>query len=121
MNDAYIREARLRYQAMQKEHISLKDNLRYRIKELYYSFDKAKRSVVLYRDSLLALARDALKVTESDYRGGKIDFLNVLDAQEILLNYQVDYERSVKEQNQTVATIEKTVGFFFENYQNQRN
>jgi len=109
-NDAYIREARLKYQAMQKKRISIEDRLSYRVKELHYLLDKAKRGVYLYKDSLIALSRDALKVSETEYLAAKVDFLNVLDAQEILLDYEIDYARSIKAQRQTAAAMEKTLG-----------
>jgi len=122
-NDAYIREARLKYQAMQKEQVSVEDRLSYHVKELYYLLDKAKRGVLLYKDSLIALAQDSLKVAETEYLAGKVDFLNVLDAQEVLLDYEIDYERSIKEQNQTAAAMEKTVGISLAHakYKNQGN
>ncbi len=109
-NDAYIREARLKYQAMQKKRISLEDSLSYRVKELHYLIDKARRGVLLYKNSLIALSRDALKVAETEYLAAKVDFLNVLDAQEVLLDYEIDYERNIKEQNQAAAAMEKTLG-----------
>ncbi len=109
-NEAYIREARLKYQSLQKQLISLEDKLRYAVKEQYFYLDTAKRNVVLYRDSLLKLAQNALQVAETEYLAGKIDFLNVLDAQAVWLDYNLIYHRSLRDQNQSVVRFEQVVG-----------
>lgn len=113
-NEAYIREARVKYQAMQDQLSSLEDELRYMVKEQYFHFDTAKRNVVLYRDSLLKLAENALQVAETEYQSGKIDFLNVLDAQATWLDYNMSYHRSLRDQNQSVVKLEQTVGVVLE-------
>ncbi len=109
-NEAYIREARLKYQALQDQLTSLQDKLRYAVKEHYFHLDTAKRNVVLYRDSLLRLAQNALQAAETEYLAGKIDFLNVLDAQAVWLDYSLLYHRSLRDQNQSMAKLEQVIG-----------
>ncbi len=109
-SEAYIREARINYQALQEQLISLQDKLRYAVKEQYFYLDTAERDVILYRDTLLMLASNALRVAETDYLGGKVDFLNVLDAQEVWLEYNLIYHRGVRDQNQSIAGLEQIIG-----------
>ena len=109
-NEAYIREARLHYQALQKQLLDMENKLRYGVKEQYFQLDTARRNVALYRDSLLKLAENALQVAETEYLAGKIDFLNVLDAQAVWLDYNLIYQAALRDQNQSLARLEQVVG-----------
>ncbi|MBI5185097.1 MAG: TolC family protein [Nitrospinae bacterium] len=110
MNDAYVREARQMYQSMQKELEAQKDKLRFELKDLTFRLDTAKRNAALYQKSLLPLAWNSLEAAKADYQAGKGDFLNVLDAQEIWLEYNLHYWEHVRDQNQAMADLERTVG-----------
>ena len=42
------------------------------------------------RERLLPRARQSLEVARAAYRSGQVDFLNVIDAERSLLNFQLD-------------------------------
>jgi outer membrane protein TolC len=109
-NDAYIREARLAYQSLIEKLESQKDKLQFEIKDVFFQLDTAKRDVLLYKDSLLLLAKNNLDVSQTDYQSGKADFLDVLDAQRLWLDYNLLYQKYIREQNQNIAKLEGIVG-----------
>ncbi len=109
-NDAYIREARLVYQSLIDELESQQDKFQFEVKEIFFQLDTAKRDVLLYKDSLLVLAKNNLEVAQTDYQSGKADFLDVLDAQRIWLDYNLLYHKYIREQNRGLAELEKTIG-----------
>jgi outer membrane protein TolC len=109
-NDAYIRQAQLVYQSLIKELESQRDKFRFGVKQLFFQLDTAKRDVLLYKDSLLLLAKNNLDVAQIDYQSGKADFLDVLDAQRIWLDYNLLYQKYIREQNQGLARLERIVG-----------
>ncbi len=109
-NDAYIREARLIYQSLIDELESQQDKLKYAVKQVFFQLDTARRDVLLYKESLLLLAKSNLDVAQTDYQSGKADFLDVLDAQRIWLDYNLLYQQYIREQNQNLARLEQTIG-----------
>ncbi len=109
-NDAYIREARLVYQSLIKDLESQRDKLKFLVKDVFFQLDTAKRDVLLYKDSLLLLAKSNLDVSQVDYQSGKADFLDVLDAQRIWLDYNLLYQKYIREQNQNLVRLEQAIG-----------
>jgi len=109
-DDAYIREARLKYQSLLSKHESHKNMIRFNISEHYFHLDKAKREILLYEDSLLALAQKALDVAVAEYQTGKADFLGLLDAQTTLLEFQHDLQKARRDYGQSLAMMEQAVG-----------
>jgi len=79
-NDAYIREARLKYQGLLQKRQVVEDKLVYAVKDLVFQINTAKRDVDLYKISLLPLAQEAFEVAETEYLAGKVSFLDLLDA-----------------------------------------
>ncbi|MFQ5716736.1 MAG: TolC family protein, partial [Nitrospinales bacterium] len=109
-NDAYIREAKLLHQALLKKLENHKEELLYQTKKFSFQLDKAQRAKVLYESSLLPLAQKALEVSVAEYKTGKTDFLSLLDAQTTLLNFGIDYQKSLKDHGQHKARLEKLIG-----------
>lgn len=57
--------------------------------EKSFMFREASRNFELFNGRLLSLARQSFEVAQSGYAGGKVDFLNVIDAERTLLEFQV--------------------------------
>lgn len=109
-HDAYIREAKLRYQALLKKLENHKQGLRFEVKKYFYELDKSERAVSLYTNSLLPLAKKALEVSITEYKTGKTDFLSLLDAQTTLLHFGIDYQEALRNHGQNKARLEKLIG-----------
>jgi len=50
---------------------------------------EASRNLKLLNERLLTMARQSLEVAQSGYVGGKLDFLIVIDAEQLLLDFQL--------------------------------
>ncbi len=74
-----------------------------------YRFRDADRKVKLYDETLLPQARQSLHVHEEAYRNGA-DFLSLVDAERLLLEFQLAYERSLADRNIALAAVERLVG-----------
>ncbi|MDP2653222.1 MAG: TolC family protein [Candidatus Omnitrophota bacterium] len=57
--------------------------------EKSFMFREASRNLELLNERLLPMARQSLEVAQSGYVGGKVDFLNVIDAERTLLDFQL--------------------------------
>jgi len=75
-----------------------------------YKLDDAARQMALYRDSLLPRARQALLVTEEDYRGSVASLTDLIDSQRILLDFEKAFFRSVANYEQALASLKALSG-----------
>ena len=81
-----------------------------RLQLALYKFRDAERKIDLYHGGLIPKAREALGATFTAYESEKADFLDLLDAQRILLDFRLSYERALADRTQRVAEIEMLVG-----------
>jgi len=104
------REARARHIATMRARTERQNNLEARVRQVLYDFRDAERKIDLYRDTLVAKARQSLKATEASFRAGSAGFLDVVDAQRVLLDFQLSYERALTRLAQRLAELEMLVG-----------
>ncbi len=57
--------------------------------EKSFMFHEAGRNLELLHERLLTMARQSLEVAQSGYVGGKVDFINVVDAERTLLDFRL--------------------------------
>ena len=79
-------------------------------KSLWSRASTAMRLLEAYRTTLLPQAQESLKVAESAYQADKAGFLDLLDAERSLLNYQLEYYQYMAEYEQRLADLERIVG-----------
>ena len=108
--DAGVRQARSRYFAARGQRKQKSNSLSSQLKMILYSFRDAERKIDLYRDALLPKAKESLKVTESGFRAAKSSFTDLIDAQRILLEFALSYERALADRSQSLAKLEMLVG-----------
>ncbi|MGA1525172.1 MAG: TolC family protein, partial [Planctomycetota bacterium] len=68
------------------------------------------RQIVLYRETLLPRARQALTLTQSAYAQGGAALLDVIDRQRALLAFEQAYWRASAELGRARARIEALLG-----------
>jgi outer membrane protein TolC len=107
---AGVREAELRHEASRGLREEVENTLEARLELVLFRFRDAERKIDLYRDTLVPLAEASLAVAQEGYEAGKEGFLDVIDAQRLLLEFQLALERSVADREQRVAELEMLVG-----------
>ena len=75
-----------------------------------YHYADAARKVGLYRDTLLPKAEQSLGVAQQAFQTGKTEFLAVIDAQRILLEFQLSAAQARSEQGKRFAEIQMLTG-----------
>jgi len=75
-----------------------------------YDFEDSIRKIKLYGDALVPKAQELLGASETAYKAGTIDFLSLINAQQKLLEFQLDYERAVTDNQQRLAELEMLAG-----------
>jgi outer membrane protein TolC len=107
---AGVREAENRYAATQQDRQDRANRLSTDLRLALFKFQDAERKIALYRDALIPKADQNLKVIQRSFEAGKSDFLSLIDAERILLEFQLTYERAVADREQGLATMEKLTG-----------
>jgi len=103
-------EAQARFHASQKAFWDKGNLLAAQTEMVLFNFRDAQRRVDLYRDTLIPLGRQSVDETKAAYRAGTTGFLQLIDTQRILLEFQLSYERALATQAQRLAELEMLVG-----------
>ncbi|MCK5558299.1 MAG: TolC family protein, partial [Candidatus Hydrogenedentes bacterium] len=104
------REAKARHEAFVKERSDRENSLVANLEMALYGFRDTGRKIDLYRDTLVPKAEQSLGVTQQAYEAGSVDFLDLIDAQRILLEFELSHERALANRAQRLAEIEMLVG-----------
>jgi len=107
---AGVREAEARYTSVQKKRIDKENNLIADLKMALYELRDAERKIDLYKNTLIPKAEQSLQATQQTFAVGKIDFLDLIDAQRIFLEFKLSYERALTDSAQKLAELEMLIG-----------
>ncbi len=105
-----VKEALIDIDVAQAAYQNMKNKALLEVKENYVSVDTQKRSVNLYQTTIIPLARSSLDSSLAGYRGGKVDFLTVLDNQRQLIDARINYYSALAMYEQGLADLEYSVG-----------
>jgi cobalt-zinc-cadmium efflux system outer membrane protein len=108
--NAGVREARARLASARAERQEKEQRLVAELKMAWFGFSDAERKVVLYRDTLIPQATQGLEVARQAFAAGNADFLDLIDAQRVLLEFQLMHERARADRAQRLAELEMLVG-----------
>jgi outer membrane protein TolC len=76
------------------------------LKMALFNYEDAARKQRLYRDTLIPQARQSLKIAEEAYAAGKVEFINLIDAERLLLMFQLGLEKAEQDLEIGKARIE---------------
>jgi outer membrane protein TolC len=105
-----VREARHRQLATTLSRHQRANDLAWTLKLVLYRLHDAQRKVNLYRNTLVPKATEAVKTSETAFRAGKASFTDLIDAQRLLLAFELAVERSAADRAQRLAEVEMLVG-----------
>ena len=119
--DAGVRQAQARYYSAIQNKAEKTNSLSAELKLIVYHFADAERKINLYRDTLLPKASESLKATQTGFQVGQSSFTDLIDAQRILLEFALAYERALANRSQSLAKLEMLVGREIPRTVNQSN
>jgi len=104
------REAKNRQLAAEKKSQDLTNRLLARSRRLFFEVSDAKRKVNLYRDTLIPKGEQSLEAVNTAYQAGGAQFLDLIDAQRVLLEFQLSYEKALADHERAIAALEMITG-----------
>jgi len=88
----------------------------FEVKDNYFRIQTARETVELYKTALIPQAEQSMKSAEAGYISGMVSFLDLLDAERILLRIQFDYWKAYTDYLKRIADIERGVGIALPEY-----
>lgn len=107
---AMIAEAESETRMAQEELNMLRNQIRLGIADALARLERSRSLAELYRDGILPQAGQSLEAAMAAYRVGKADFMNVLDSQMALFNFEREYYDAVSEHQMQLAILEGVIG-----------
>ncbi len=104
------RESRARYLAATSARVKQENLLTAAVQRALFEHRDSKRKIALYRDVLIPKAKESIHSTETAFRAGSVDFLDLVDAERSLLEFELSFERALADRAQRLAELEMLVG-----------
>ena len=103
-------QAKANVRTIQEQRTDTENRILSRAFEVLYDIEDSQRKTHLYGDVLISKAQELVQASETAYQAGAVDFLSLIDAQRMLLKYELDYERAVTNNQQKLAELEMLIG-----------
>ena len=104
------KEADGRYRATEHQKADLANRLSTQLEQAVFEYDDARRRSALYRDALLPKSRQVLAAVRSAYETGETGFLDLIDAERVLLEFELAAHRATTDLKISLAAIDTLVG-----------
>jgi len=79
----------------ESQAVSIQNELKRELEMVLFDLEESNRQIRLYKDVLIPKGLESLGASEIAYRGDKIEFISLVDAQRRLLNFQMKYEKAL--------------------------
>ena len=109
-NRGNIRAALAEQERIREDQRAVAIALRAELAEQWQELQAAREEATSIEDEMLPGARRAFAAAEEAYRSGKLEYLDVLDAQQTLVEAEMQHLEALSSLHQTVAVIERLVG-----------
>jgi len=103
-------QARAMARRAQHEKQDAENELVARTARVLYEYEDSSRRLQLYGNELAPKAEQLISVSEAAYLAGTIDFLGLIDAQQMLLEFRLERERASASRQQRLAELEMLAG-----------
>jgi outer membrane protein, heavy metal efflux system len=107
---AMVAEAAAEIRMVRAESDTARNQIRLGIADALARLERNSRLADLYRLGIIPQADHAVEAALAAYRAGRADFINVLDSQTALFNFEREYIEAVAEHQMQLAELEAMVG-----------
>ena len=107
---AAVREGQAKEQSAERGGAATKQALLSDVQLALYKYRDAQRKIDLYQNALVPKAEESLAVTLEAFQAGIRSSMDLIDAENSLLEFELSYIRALSEQAQRLAELEMLVG-----------
>lgn len=105
-----VKEMRKELKAMEAEFKDRENMTLLEVKEAFSEFEALKKLAVLYRTTYVPQAEQLLKSSSAGYEANQVDLLNLLDSERMVLEFKLDYFKTLIDMEISLAELERAVG-----------
>jgi outer membrane protein TolC len=109
-----VRQAQAQKASIEQQKVDTENVLLTKASQAHYEYRDSVRKIRLFRDTLIPKSKELLQASEAAYRAGTMDFLSLIDAQRMLLDYHLSYQRALADNRQKLAELEMLTGTEFD-------
>jgi outer membrane protein, heavy metal efflux system len=113
-HDAGVQEAAAAVSAARAQQHTLENLTRFQINDLLAKLRATDQVATLYRTTILPQAGQSLEAARAGYRAGKAGFLDLIQAQRSMRDFQLEYFKALVDQQHRLAELEQVVGIDLE-------
>jgi outer membrane protein TolC len=107
------REGEARQRAVARDRANRENQLSAATEGALFDYHDANRTIDLYRDALIPKAYQSVQASRTGYEAGAIDFLDYLDAQRVLLEFELAFDRARADRLTYLAALRVLTGGAF--------
>lgn len=105
-----VKEMKQELKAMEAMYRDKENEVLLEVKDFYAQLEATGKLAELFRTAYLPQAEQSLKAALSGYESAQTDFLNVLDSVRMLLDFKLDYYKTLIDFAVARADLERAVG-----------
>ena len=103
-------EAKIRLEAGMEDYRAAWNDTKAQVNELFHDIKTYEEQLKLYKFSMLPQAEQASRASEIAYVAGKVDFLNILDRERMVLQIKTGYYKILSDLWKSLSRLERIVG-----------
>ncbi len=107
---AQLRERKSGVEASKNQYRELENRVGYEVEDLFFRLENLRETVSLYKTALIPQTEQAFRAAQTAYETGRVDFLNWLQTETVLLRTRLTYYKSIADYQKTIALLERAVG-----------
>ena len=108
--DSFVKEAHANVGVVKAQYQAQENIVLFEVRSSYARFDAAKKLVQIYETGVLPQAQAALETARRGYETDSLSFLDLLDSERTLREFQMDYFESLANLEIALADLEGAVG-----------
>jgi len=105
-----VKEMKSELDMFRAEYNMMENMAIFDVKDAYARVESYKKLVNTFETSFIPQTEQALKASLAGFEAGRIDFLNLLDSQRMLLDIKVEYYKMIFDLWAGAAELEKSIG-----------
>ena len=105
-----VKEMRKELKAMEAEFKSKENMTLLEVKEAFSELEALKKLAILYSTTYVPQAEQLLKSSSASYEANQVDLLNLLDSERMVLEFKLDYFKTIIDLEISVSELERAVG-----------